>query len=192
MAVNSKDAERAVETFLKAVGVDMEEQNMRRTPARVAEMYAYLFGGLGRDPAEAFGPPIAADAGGLIAVRGIPFFSMCEHHLVPFYGTVDIVYQPTAGRIAGFSKFGEAVDIAAHRPQLQERLTQDIADAVQRGLGASGVLVLCRATQLCMTLREGGSYGTETTTSASLGAFATDNAACQQAWMMVGSKEEHA
>lgn len=192
MAVNSKDAERAVETFLKAVGVDMEEQNMRRTPARVAEMYAYLFGGLGRDPAEAFGPPIAADAGGLIAVRGIPFFSMCEHHLVPFYGTVDIVYQPTAGRIAGFSKFGEAVEIAAHRPQLQERLTQDIADAVQRGLGASGVLVLCRATQLCMTLREGGSYGTETTTSASLGAFATDNAACQQAWMMVGSKEEHA
>ena len=192
MAVNSKDAERAVETFLKAVGVDMEEQNMRRTPARVAEMYAYLFGGLGRDPAEAFGPPIAADADGLIAVRGIPFFSMCEHHLVPFYGTVDIVYQPTAGRIAGFSKFGEAVDIAAHRPQLQERLTQDIADAVRRGLGASGVLVLCRATQLCMTLREGGSYGTETTTSASLGAFATDNAACQQAWMMVGSKEEHA
>ncbi|MDY3298685.1 GTP cyclohydrolase I [Selenomonas sp.] len=192
MAVNSKDAERAVETFLKAVGVDMEEQNMRRTPARVAEMYAYLFGGLGRDPAEAFGPPIAADAGGLIAVRGIPFFSMCEHHLVPFYGTVDIVYAPAGGRIAGFSRFVEAVEIAAHRPQLQERLTQDIADAVQRGLGASGVLVLCRATQLCMTLREGGSYGTETTTSASLGAFATDNAACQQAWMMVGSKEEHA
>ena len=192
MAVNSKDAERAVETFLKAVGVDMEEQNMRRTPARVAEMYAYLFGGLGRDPAEAFGPPIAADAGGLIAVRGIPFFSMCEHHLVPFYGTVDIVYAPAGGRIAGFSRFVEAVEIAAHRPQLQERLTQDIADAVQRGLGASGVLVLCRATQLCMTLREGGSYGTETTTSASLGAFATDNAACQQAWMMVASKEEHA
>lgn len=185
MAVNSKDAERAVETFLKAVGVDMEEQNMRRTPARVAEMYAYLFGGLGRDPAEAFGPPIAADAGGLIAVRGIPFFSMCEHHLVPFYGTVDIVYAPAGGRIAGFSRFVEAVEIAAHRPQLQERLTQDIADAVQRGLGASGVLVLCRATQLCMTLREGGSYGTETTTSATLGTFESDKLLAQQAWNLL-------
>ena len=185
MAVNSKGAERAVETFLKAVGVNIEEQNMQRTPARVAEMYAYLFDGLGHDPAEAFGPPIAADTGGLVAVRGIPFFSMCEHHLVPFYGTVDIVYQPTAGRIAGFSKFGEAVDIAAHRPQLQERLTQDIADAVRRGLGASGVLVLCRATQLCMTLREGGSYGTETTTSAALGSFQEDSHLASQAWALV-------
>ena len=190
MAVNSKDAERAVETFLKAVGVDMEEQNMRRTPARVAEMYAYLFGGLGRDPAEAFGPPIAADADGLIAVRGIPFFSMCEHHLVPFFGTVDIVYQPKDGRIAGFTHFVESVAIAAHRPQLQERLTHDIAGAVQRGLGATGVLAVCHARQLCMTLREGGTYGTETTTSETTGAFATNPQLARQAWTLLVHKEE--
>lgn len=192
MAVDVMRAEHAVREFLTALGVETDAAGMEKTPARVAEMYAYLFDGLGRDAAEAFGEPIEAGSSGLVAVQGIPFFSMCEHHLVPFYGTVDIVYAPAGGRIAGFSRFVEAVEIAAHRPQLQERLTQDIADAVQRGLGASGVLVLCRATQLCMTLREGGSYGTETTTSASLGAFATDNAACQQAWMMVGSKEEHA
>ena len=185
MAVNSKGAERAVETFLKAVGVNIEEQNMQRTPARVAEMYAYLFDGLGHDPAEAFGPPIAADTGGLVAVRGIPFFSMCEHHLVPFYGTVDIVYQPQEGRIAGFSRFVEAVRIAAHRPQLQERLTNDIADAVMCGLEANAVLVVCRATQLCMMLREGGTHGTETMTSEMRGAFATDTMLGQQAWNLL-------
>ncbi|WP_294159631.1 GTP cyclohydrolase I [uncultured Selenomonas sp.] len=191
MAVNSKGAERAVETFLKAVGVNLEEQNMQRTPARVAEMYAYLFDGLGHDPAEAFGPPIAADTGGLVAVRGIPFFSMCEHHLVPFYGTVDIVYQPQEGRIAGFSRFVEAVRIAAHRPQLQERLTQDIADAVMRGLEANAVLVVCRATQLCMMLREGGTHGTETTTSEMRGAFATDTMLGQQAWNLLLPERTH-
>ena len=187
MAVDSKGAERAVEAFLKAVGVKVEEQNMQRTPARVAEMYAYLFGGLGRDPAEALSPPLAAETDGLIAVRGIPFFSMCEHHLVPFYGTADIVYAPQDGRIAGFSRFADAVSLAARRPQLQERLTKDIADAALRGLGAAGILVVCRATQLCMTMREGGTHGTETVTSEMLGTFAENPLLCQQAWALLTS-----
>ena len=190
MAVDSKGAERAVEAFLKAVGVNIEEANMQRTPARVAEMYAYLFGGLGRDPAEALSPPIAAGASGLIAVRGIPFFSMCEHHLVPFYGTMDIVYQPKDGKIAGFSKFATAVDLAARRPQLQERLTKEVARAVERGLAARGVLAVCRATQLCMSMRENGTHGTETTTSEMLGSFASDRMLAQQAWSMIGEKEK--
>ena len=183
--MEKEQAAAAVRAFLAALDVDVSARGMERTPERVAEMYGYLFGGLGRDAAAVLGATFETGATGLVAVQRIPFSSLCEHHLVPFYGTVDIVYQPTAGRIAGFSKFGEAVDIAAHRPQLQERLTQDIADAVRRGLGASGVLVLCRATQLCMTLREGGSYGTETTTSATLGTFESDKLLAQQAWNLL-------
>ena len=118
MAVDAMRAEHAVREFLAALGVDAEAAGMEKTPARVAEMYAYLFDGLGRDAAEAFGEPIEAGSSGLVAVQGIPFFSMCEHHLVPFFGTVDIVYQPNGGSIAGFTHFIEAVAIAAHRPQL--------------------------------------------------------------------------
>lgn len=185
MAVDSERAAHAVEEFLEAVGVDVEKCGMQRTPARVAEMYAYLFGGLGRDPAEALGAPIEAGASGLVAVRQIPFFSICEHHLVPFFGTVDLVYQPKSGRIAGFSRFVEAVSLAARRPQLQERLTHDIAAAIKRGLGAQGVLAVCRAQQLCMTLREGGTNGTETVTSEAVGVLKTDPALSKQAWALL-------
>lgn len=185
MAVDVMRAEHAVREFLTALGVETDAAGMEKTPARVAEMYAYLFDGLGRDAAEAFGEPIEAGSSGLVAVQGIPFFSMCEHHLVPFFGTVDIVYQPNGGRIAGFTHFVEAVAIAAHRPQLQERLTHDIADAVQRGLGATGVLAVCHARQLCMTLREGGTYGTETTTSETIGVFANNFLLSQQAWALL-------
>ena len=184
MAVDTARAEHAVREFLAALGVEADAAGVEKTPMRVAKMYGYLFGGIGREPAEAFSEPIEAGSSGLVAVQGIPFFSMCEHHLVPFFGTVDIVYQPHGGRIAGFTHFVEAVEIAAHRPQLQERLTHDIAAAVQRGLGAEGVLVVCHARQLCMTLREGGTYGTETITSETGGAFA-DPVRVQQAWALL-------
>ena len=107
MAIDAMRAERAVREFLAALGVETDAAGMEKTPMRVAEMYAYLFDGLGRDAAEAFGEPLEAGSSGLVAVQSIPFFSMCEHHLVPFFGTVDIVYQPKDGRIAEHGSFDE-------------------------------------------------------------------------------------
>lgn len=179
-------AAEAVRQFLAALDVDVEARGMERTPARVAAMFAYLFGGLGRDAAAVLTPPLVTETTGLVAVTRIPFSSLCEHHLVPFYGTVDIVYEPHAGRVAGFSRFVEAVDVLARRPQLQERLTREIAEAVLRGLGAEGVLVVCCAHQFCMALREGGTQETRTVTSEALGCLRAGGARAQAAWAMLG------
>ena len=178
-------AAEAVRQFLAALDVDVEARGMERTPARVAAMFAYLFGGLGRDAAAVLTPPLVTETTGLVAVTRIPFSSLCEHHLVPFYGTVDIVYEPHAGRVAGFSRFVEAVEVLARRPQLQERLTREVAETVMRGLAADGVLVVCRAHQFCMALREGGTHDTLTTTSEALGALA-EPALAAQAWALLG------
>ena len=127
-----------------------------------------------------------------MAVQRIPFSSLCEHHLVPFYGSVDLVYQPHAGRVAGFSRFVEAVDVLARRPQLQERLTREVAETVMRGLAADGVLVVCRAHQFCMALREGGTHDTLTTTSEALGALAEPALAAQAGALLGGAGKEDA
>lgn len=189
--MEKEQAAAAVRAFLAALDVDVSARGMERTPERVAEMYAYLFGGLGCDAAAVLGAPFESGATGLVAVQRIPFSSLCEHHLVPFYGSIDLVYQPHAGRVAGFSRFVEAVDVLARRPQLQERLTREVAEAVMRGLAAEGVLVVCRAHQFCMALREGGTHDTLTTTSEALGALA-EPAQAAQAWALLGGagKEE--
>ena len=122
--MEKEQAAAAVRAFLAALDVDVRARGMERTPERVAEMYAYLFGGLGRDAAAVLGATFETGTTGLVAVQRIPFSSLCEHHLVPFYGFMDLVYQPHAGRVAGFSRFVEAVDVLARRPQLQERLTR--------------------------------------------------------------------
>ena len=126
------------------------------------------------------------DMDGLIAVHTIPFHSICEHHLLPFFGTAHIVYRPHAGRVAGFGVFTRLVDRMARRPQIQERLTSDIADEIERGLGAEGVLVVVDAQQLCMTMRGARAHGTRTTTSACRGVFRADKVMAMQAWQMLG------
>ena len=183
--MEKEQAAAAVRVFLAALDVDVSARGMERTPERVAEMYGYLFGGLGRDAAAVLGATFETGATGLVAVQRIPFSSLCEHHLVPFYGSMDLVYQPHAGRVAGFSRFVEAVDVLARRPQLQERLTREVAETVMRGLAADGVLVVCRAHQFCMALREGGTHDTLTTTSEALGALA-EPALAAQAWALLG------
>ena len=179
-------AERAVADFLAALDVDIEAAEMTKTPARVARMYTFLFDGLHKETAPVWGETFAAGAGGLVAVRRIPFYSMCEHHLVPFFGEASIVYLPQGGRIAGFSKFAALVALLSHRPQLQERLTGDIAREIECGLGAEGVLVVLDAQQLCMMMRGARAHGARTTTSASCGIFRTDAASRMQAWTMLG------
>ena len=188
MSETNEKAVRAMRDFLEAVGVDLEARGMEKTPERVAKMYQFLFNGIGLDTAPIWGETFDAGSDGMVAVRHIPFYSMCEHHLVPFFGEVNLVYLPEAGKVAGFSKFSRLVEILSHQPQLQERLTAQIAAAVRHDLGAKGVLVTVEAQQLCMTMRGDLAHGTRTVTSECSGIFKTDTALYQQAWMILGGE----
>lgn len=185
MRDTNERAVRAMRDFLEALGIDLAARGMEKTPERVAKMYASLFDGLGCDTKDLWGELFHTGADGLVAVRHIPFHSMCEHHLVPFFGEVSIVYLPRDGQVAGFGKFVKLVDCLAHQPQLQERLTAQIAHAVADGLGARGVLTVVTAQQLCMTMRDSRAHGTQTVTSEYTGVFATDHGLCQQAWSLL-------
>ena len=186
-AVDLPRAERAMREFLSAVGVDLAAQGMEDTPARAAALYAELFAGLHTDAADLWADVMTEETDGSIAVRRIPFHSICEHHLLPFFGTAHIVYCPHEGRVAGFGVFTRLVESMARRPQLQERLTEEIAREIERGLDAEGVLVVLDACQLCMTMRGARAYGTRTTTSACRGIFRDDKTMALQAWQMLGN-----
>ena len=186
--VDLSRAERAMREFLTALGVDLMARGMEETPARVAHLYGELFAGLRADTSELWADVLTENTDGLIAVRAIPFYSVCEHHLLPFFGTAHIVYRPHAGRVAGFGVFARLVARMAQRPQLQERLTEDIAREIEQGLGAEGVLVVLDARQLCMTMRGAHAHGTRTTTSTSRGLFRQDKTMELQAWQMLGER----
>lgn len=181
-------AERAMREFLTAVGVDLAVQGMEETPARAAALYAELFAGLHTGTQDLWADVLTEETDGLVAVRSISFHSICEHHLLPFFGTAHIVYRPHAGRVAGFGVFARLVARMAQRPQLQERLTEDIAREIEQGLGAEGVLVVLDARQLCMTMRGAHAHGTRTTTSTSRGLFREDKMMELQAWQMLGER----
>lgn len=183
-------AERAMREFLTAVGVDLAAQGMEETPARVAQLYADLFSGLHTDTRDLWADVLTEETDGLVAVRSISFHAVCEHHLLPFFGTAHIVYRPHAGRVAGFGIFTRLVERMARRPQLQERLTGDIAREIEQGLGAEGVLVVLDARQLCMTMRGARAHGTRTTTSACRGLFREDKTMELQAWKMIGEWDD--
>lgn len=187
-ALDLPRAERAMREFLAAVGVDLAAQGMEETPARVAQLYTELFSGLHADMGDLWADVLTEETDGLVAVRAISFHSICEHHLLPFFGTAHIVYRPHAGRVAGFGVFTRLVERMARRPQLQERLTTDIAREMEQGLGAEGVLVVVDARQLCMTMRGARAHGTRTTTSACRGVFREDRMMELQAWQMLGER----
>ena len=186
--VDLSRAERAMREFLTALGVDLMARGMEETPARVAHLYGELFAGLRADTSELWADVLTENTDGLIAVRAIPFYSVCEHHLLPFFGTAHIVYRPHAGRVAGFGVFARLVARMAQRPQLQERLTEDIAREIEQGIGADGVLVVLDAQQLCMTMRGARAHGTRTTTSVCRGIFREDKTMELQAWQMLGER----
>lgn len=182
----NEKAIKAMQEFLIALGIDLAASDMEKTPQRVAEMYSFLFNGYGKNTSEVWGELFKADNDGIVAVKDIPFYSMCEHHLVPFFGRISVAYKPTDGTIAGFSKFARLVEVISHRPQLQERMTEEIASAVQEGLSPEGVLVIVEAQQLCMTMRGDMAHGTKTITSACRGCLQEDSISCHQAWNMLG------
>jgi len=162
----------AVTSIIKAIGEDYKREGLVDTPKRVAEMYAELFAGIGIDPKEELTVGYELGHREMVILRDVPFYSMCEHHLLPFYGTVHIGYIPDiSGRVVGISKLARVVDIIARRPQIQERMTTEIADAIVDGLKPDGVAVVVQAEHLCMIMRGIKKPGSNVITSAIRGAF---------------------
>lgn len=178
---------RAIRDILVAIGEDPERDGLRRTPERIAEMYEELFGGLHEDPADVLSVRFEADHDEMVMVRDIPLASMCEHHMVPFIGRAHVAYIPgDDGRITGLSKLARLVEVFARRPQLQERLTTQIADALQRALEPAGVFVVIEAEHLCMSMRGVRKPGSLTVTSAVRGLFKTNPATRAEAMSLIG------
>ncbi len=178
---------RAVREILEAVGEDADRDGLQRTPARVAAMYAEMFAGLHEDPARHLTVTFEADHDEMVMVRDIPLHSMCEHHLVPFHGLAHVAYIPgDDGRITGLSKLARLVDGFSHRPQVQERLTSQIADALVRVLNPRGVFVVIEAEHLCMSMRGVRKPGSLTVTSAVRGLFKDSQATRAEAMSLIG------
>lgn len=164
--------EAAVREILLAVGEDPDRDGLRETPTRVARAYQEAFKGLHEDPAELLTTTFDIGHQELVLVRDVPFYSMCEHHLVPFYGNAHIGYIPAdEGRVTGLSKLARLVDIFAKRPQVQEQLTTEIVDALMTHLKPEGALVVIEAEHLCMSMRGVSKPGAKTITSAVRGAL---------------------
>jgi GTP cyclohydrolase I len=167
VTVDLPRAEAAVRELLIAVGENPDREGLKDTPGRVARMYGELLAGLDQDPADALTRVFEVGHDELVLVKDIEMWSMCEHHLVPFFGVAHVGYIPTeGGRVTGLSKLARLVDVFARRPQVQERLTTDIADALVKHLEPRGVIVVIEAEHLCMTMRGVRKGGAKTITSA--------------------------
>jgi GTP cyclohydrolase I len=162
--------ERAVREILAAVGEDPDREGLQETPARVARMYAEMFSGLRQDPRVHLRKAFQEKYDEIVLVRDIAFNSVCEHHLLPFMGHAHIGYMPD-GRVLGLSKMARVVEAISHRPQVQERMTEQIADLLEHDLGAKGVAVVVESTHTCMTIRGVRKPGSLCVTSAMKGVF---------------------
>lgn len=178
----------AVRMILEAIGEDPRRQGLLDTPERVADAYEEIFSGLGRDPADELDVFFDTDHEEIVLVRDIPFHSVCEHHLLPFLGHAHVAYIPRGGRITGLSKLARTVEAAARRPQLQERLTAQVADALVARLDPLGVMVVIEAEHLCMTMRGIRKPGAVTVTSAVRGVMATSDARRAEALTLIAGR----
>lgn len=168
--MDREKAIKAVADFLTAVGEDITREGLKDTPARVADMYAELLAGNGDDAAKHLSKTFAVQSGNIVIEKDITFSSMCEHHLMPFFGKMSIAYIPQ-GKVAGLSKLARTVEVYARRLQLQEQLTSQVAQAVYKNLSARGVLVICEAEHTCMTCRGVKKFGSKTVTYSIAGDF---------------------
>lgn len=166
--------ENAVREILLAIGEDPDREGLMETPKRVANMYAEIFSGLEDDPKRHLKIFNEADNDEMVIVRDIPMYSMCEHHLLPFVGKAHIAYIPENGKVIGLSKLARIVDSFSKKPQLQERLTSQIADFLEENLKPKGIAVVVEAEHLCMTMRGARAAGAKTQTSALRGSMRKD------------------
>ena len=169
--MDKKKIEKAIRSILEAIDEDSSRKDLKDTPARVADMYEEIFSGIKQDPKEALEVVLDQKHNEIILLKDIPFYSCCEHHLLPFIGKAHIAYIPKGGRVTGLSKLARVVDILSKRPQVQERLTTEIAEIIMQKLKPLGVMVVIEAEHLCMGMRGIKKPGTLTITSAVRGIF---------------------
>ncbi|MET3557239.1 GTP cyclohydrolase I [Streptococcus rupicaprae] len=167
----TEQVEAAVRQLLEALGENPEREGLLDTPKRVAKMYQEMWTGLDKDPKDEFTAVFSEGHEEVVLVKDIPFYSMCEHHLVPFYGVAHVAYLPSGGRVTGLSKLARAVEVASKRPQLQERLTAQVATALEEALSPEGVFVMVEAEHMCMTMRGIKKPGAKTVTTVAKGIF---------------------
>ena len=173
--VDKDKIKRAIRDILEAIGEDPDREGLVDTPKRIANMYEEIFAGIGQDEGKHLEIFFEEDDHEeLVLVKDIPFYSMCEHHLVPFYGKAHVAYIPKNGKLTGLSKLARVVETVSRRPQLQERLTSSVADAIVNKLEPTGVLVVIEAEHMCMTMRGVKKAGSQTITSAVRGIFKKD------------------
>ena len=169
--MDEKKIERAIRDILEAIGEDPKRKDVLATPQRVAEMYGEIFSGINKDPSKELEVVLDQRHDEIILLKGIPLYSVCEHHLLPFIGKAHIAYIPKQGRVTGLSKLARVVDILSKRPQVQERLTTQIAEIIMSKLRPQGCMVVIEAEHLCMSMRGVKKPGALTVTSAVRGIF---------------------
>ena len=169
--MDKRRIEKAVREILIAVGEDPKRRDIKDTPRRVADMYEEILSGMKVDPEKGLEVIFEKDHDEIILLRGIPLYSICEHHLLPFIGKAHVAYIPKGNRVTGLSKLARVVDVLSKRPQVQERLTTDIADVIMKKLKPKGVMVMIEAEHLCMSMRGVKKPGVLTITSAVRGIF---------------------
>ena len=185
MKMDTQKIETAVKMIIEAVGEDANREGLQETPARVARMYQEIFSGLGQTAEEHLSKSFEIIDDNMVVEKDIFFHTMCEHHFLPFYGRAHIAYIPD-GRVAGLSKLARTVEVYSKKPQIQERLNIEVADALMEYLGAKGAFVVIEAEHMCMSMRGVRKPGTATLTTVARGLFETDKDLRDQAYRLIG------
>ena len=179
--VDQEKIERAVRLLLEGIGEDPDREGLQETPKRVARMYEEIYGGMEEDAGVHLRKTFPVDSCEIVVEKEIPLYSTCEHHLLPFYGKAHVAYVPD-GRVVGLSKLARTVDVFARRPQIQEKMTAQIAEALDESLNPQGVIVMIEAEHTCMTMRGIKKPGSKTVTLVTTGVF-QDNAELQNRFL---------
>jgi len=182
--IDENKIKTAVRMIIEAMGEDPEREGLIETPDRIARMYKEIFSGLYTNPGEHLKKTFTVDSDDIILEKDIQFYSMCEHHFVPFYGKAHVAYISN-GKVAGLSKLARTVEVFAKRPQLQERLTSQVADAIMEHLNAKGVMVVIEAEHMCMTMRGVKKPGSKTVTVVTKGKFKEDVSLREEVYKMI-------
>lgn len=188
MSIDMDKIEKAVRMILEAIGEDPDREGLQDTPKRVAKFYREAFSGLHEDPSRNLITQFTENHEEMVIVKDIPIYSMCEHHLLPFVGKAHVAYIPKHGKVTGLSKLARVIEDYARRPQLQERLTSQIADTIQEVLDARGVLVVIEAEHMCMTIRGIKKPGSQTITSAVRGIFQKNAATRAEGFSLISGR----
>ncbi len=182
--IDKEKVEEAIRLLLEGIGEDVNREGLRETPRRIARMYEEIYGGMDEDPGEHLKKTFVVEHNQMVVEKDIVFYSTCEHHLLPFYGKAHVAYIPD-GKVVGLSKLARTVEVFARRPQLQEQLTAQIADALMEYLKPQGAMVMVEAEHMCMTMRGIKKPGSKTVTYAVRGAFAEQEKLQERFFQMV-------